>query len=359
MKILIVKLSAIGDVIHTLPALNAIRLHYPSAHIAWLVEEAAADLVEGHRALDRVLISKRKTWIQGAVSRDAVSHVKKAALFLKQLRDTPYDMIFDFHGLLKSSLFVALARGKRKIGFGKGMEHMEYSHLFLNERVPAVSMEHHALKRQLLLLQAVGIRCDRIVYDVPIRDADRKAVESLLAAAGIPAGRPFVAVNPGAKWTTKLWRPEHFAEAADRLAKRHSVAIVFTGSREDGIMVNKIRARMKAAATALAGKTTLKVLGAVYEKAACVLSTDTGPMHLAAAVGTPVAGLFGPTAPWRTGPYGKENGVVRAGTPCSPCFKRKCPFSETRPSAAMACMDGISVDDVVGAVAALLGKRER
>ncbi len=353
-NILIVKLSAIGDVLHTLPAANALRAHYPSARMTWLVEEAASDLVLGHRALDRVLVSRRKTWIRGLASRDAPSHLRAMAAFVRCLRDTHYDMIFDFHGLLKSSLLIFFAKGKRKIGFGKGMTHMESSHLFLNERIPAVSMEHHALKRQLMLLEALGIRSNTIAYDVPIRQQDRKAARALLAAWGIPPDVPYVAVNPGARWKTKLWPPERFARVADALIRRHSVKVLFTGSREDVDMVEAIRARMAGQAAGLAGRTTLKVLGALYEKAALVLSTDTGPMHLAAAVKTPVVALFGPTAPWRTGPFGEAHRVVRAKMPCSPCFKRACPLDQGRSTDTAPCMGRISAAEVLGAVDAVM-----
>ncbi|PIP37720.1 MAG: lipopolysaccharide heptosyltransferase I [Desulfobacterales bacterium CG23_combo_of_CG06-09_8_20_14_all_52_9] len=350
MNILIVKLSAIGDVIHTLPALNALRAHYPFARITWLVEEAASDLVIGHRALDRVLVSRRKTWIRGLFSGDAVLHFKAAAFFLKNLRDTRYDMILDFHGLLKSSLLIFLARGKRKIGFGKGMAHMEYSHLFLNERIPAVSMEYHALKRQLIFLEGLGIRCSRIVYDVPIRMQDRKEAGQLLASCGIQPDAVYVAINPGAKWVTKLWEPGKFARVADDLIRRHSVRIIFTGSREDSAMVGAIRGRMKEPAAGVTGKTTLNVLSAIYENAACVLSTDTGPMHLAAAVGTPVVALFGPTAPSRTGPFGKRHRVLRTKMACSPCFKRECLLKRHGANVTALCMEQISVQDVIEAV---------
>lgn len=346
MKILMVKLSAIGDVIHTLPALNALRAHDPGAHITWLVEEAASDLVVGHRALDRVLISRRKAWVRGIMTGDAAGSLRETAVFLRHLRDTQYDMILDFHGLLKSSILVALARGKRKIGFGQGMEHMEKSHLFLNERIPAVSMEHHALKRQLMLLEALGIRCDTVVYHVPIGAADRKAAETLLKSQGIFPGAAYVAVNPGAKWKSKLWPPERFAACVDALMHRYSMRTVFTGSREDIPLVEAIRSRMSEQAASLAGKTSLKILGALFENAACVLSTDTGPMHLAGAVGAPVVALFGPTAPWRTGPFGGSHRVVRTRMECSPCFKRDC---ETT-----ACMAGISVPEVIEAVIGLI-----
>ena len=121
MNILIVKLSAIGDVIHTMPALNAIRRHYPDARITWLVEEAASGLLEGHEALDRVLVSKRKRWLKNLRTSSRFEAVREAYRFVKELRDTHYDLIFDFQALLKSGILIALARGKRKVGFDKGL----------------------------------------------------------------------------------------------------------------------------------------------------------------------------------------------------------------------------------------------
>jgi len=230
------------------------------------------------------------------------------------------------------------------------MAHMEYSHLFLNERIPAVSMEYHALKRQLIFLEGLGIRCSRIVYDVPIRMQDRKEAGQLLASCGIQPDAVYVAINPGAKWVTKLWEPGKFARVADDLIRRHSVRIIFTGSREDSAMVGAIRGRMKEPAAGVTGKTTLNVLSAIYENAACVLSTDTGPMHLAAAVGTPVVALFGPTAPSRTGPFGKRHRVLRTKMACSPCFKRECLLKRHGANVTALCMEQISVQDVIEAV---------
>ena len=152
MKILIIKMSAIGDVIHTLPALNALRQHFPEANITWLVEEAAADLVVGHPALDRVIVSCRKRWAKALLAGPRKEALKAAGAFLRALRDTRYDVILDFQALLKSGVMVALARGGRKIGFDRGMAHMEHSYLLLNERIPPVSMEIHALVRNLMML---------------------------------------------------------------------------------------------------------------------------------------------------------------------------------------------------------------
>ncbi len=346
MNILIIKLSAIGDVIHTLPALNAIRSAYPSAYITWLIEEAAAPLIIDHSALDRVIVSRRKSWIRDLRKGQWKSVINETAGLVQTLRDTAYDLVFDFQALLKSGVPVALCRGKRKIGFDRGMEHQEHSYLFLNERVAPVDMNHHAILRTLMMLDAAGIQSRNVSYRLPIQDADRDAVTRLLSLKGIKDVRPLICINPVAKWTTKLWPNDCFAELADRLSERYQISPVFTGAPEDKETVWNILSRMKSSAVDLTGKTSLKTLAALYETADMLISTDTGPMHLGAAVNTPVVALFGPTAPWRTGPMGNQHQVIRAGLPCSPCFKRQCSTCD--------CMNHIRVDQVLEGVARVM-----
>jgi heptosyltransferase I len=350
-NILIVKLSAIGDVIHTLPALNAIRRHYPDAHITWLVEEAAADLVIGHRALDRVIVSGRKRWIAQLKSSRRKQAIAEIRTFWRDLRDTHYDIIIDFQSLLKSGMLVRLARGTRRIGFDKGMQHQEHSYLFLNERVPPVDMEVHALTRGLMLLESIGIYTREAVYHVPVSEVDRHRVNDLLRDQGINGRRRLVAINPMALWETKLWRSERFAALADRLVREKNIDVVFTGGPADRPAVREIVSLMAAPVTNIAGRTSLKMLAALYGQAALLVTTDTGPMHLAAAVDTKVVALFGPTAPWRTGPYGKGHRVIRVPLSCSPCFKRQCNTCR--------CMDLITVDAVFEGVTALLDSRRQ
>lgn len=346
MNILIVKLSAIGDVLHTLPALNAIREAYPSARITWLIEEAAAPLITGHPALDRILVSRRKSWVREIREGRWKPAIREAAGLIRMLRDTRYDLVFDFQALLKSGVLIALTRGRRKIGFGRGMEHQEHSYLFLNERLPPVGMNIHAIFRNLMMLESAGIHSRSIVYNLPIREDDRRTVMQLLARSAIAASRPLICINPVAKWETKLWGNARFSELGDRLAERYGVCPVFTGAPEDRETVHQILSQMRHPGVDLTGKTTLKTLAALYESADVLISTDTGPMHLGAAVETPVVALFGPTAPWRTGPMGDSHPVIRAGLPCSPCFKRRCPTRE--------CMDRISVEQVLAAVERVL-----
>ena len=342
MNILIVKLSAIGDVIHTLPVLNAVRKCYPDAHITWLVEEAASSLIEGHTALNRVLVSKRKSWIKGITGHSYLDNIREAFSFIKELRDTKYDLILDFQALLKSGILIRLARGKRKIGFDKGMEHQEHSYIFLNERIPPVDMEIHALTRGMMLLEAIGIRSYDVEYNIYISDQDRKKADDLLLQHEEKEYKTIAAINPVAKWETKLWDKAKFAKLADSLIKQYNVKVVFTGSAEDRNLILDIISKMKGKAYNLAGMTSLKTLIAVFEKTDFLISTDTGPMHMAAAVGTPVIALFGPTAPWRTGPFGAGHQIIRAGLECSPCFKRQCKTIE--------CMKQISVEQVLDGV---------
>ena len=346
MKILIVKMSAIGDVIHTLPALTALRRHYPNAQIDWLIEETAVEVVRGHSALDRLLIWQRKSTIKQFQSGNRSAVLDEIMRLAKELRATRYDLVIDFHALLKSSLWVLLARAGRKTGFGRGMEHSEGSYLFLNERVPAISMDIHALDRGLTLLKALGIPTEKVIYDFPILQEDEAQAHTLLEAAGMNPEDRLLAIHPMTLWPTKLWDNQRFGQVADRLIE-NGFRVAFTGGAADVPVIDQICGGMRHCAIRLDGCTSLKTLAAVYRLACAVISTDTGPMHLAAAVGTPVVALFGPTAPWRTGPYGKEHTVLRVGLDCSPCFRKHCLTTRYEP---MACMHRITVDQVVEAV---------
>ncbi len=346
LNILIVKTSAIGDVIHTLPALTALRRHYPRARIDWLIEEAAVEAVRGHEALDHLLIWRRKTSIRQFRNGNRLAVVQEIRRLAKEVRLTRYDLLIDFHALLKTSLWVLLARAERKVGFGRGMAHAEGSYLFLNERVPAVSMEVHALERGLILLKALGIPADKVVYGFPILEEHQAEAHRLLSAEGVMPNDRLVAIHPMALWDTKLWPSACFGAVADRLIEQ-GFRVAFTGGPADREALDEICRGMAHPAIRLDGRTSLKTLAGVYRLATVLLSTDTGPMHLAAAVGTPVVALFGPTAPWRTGPYGSEHLVLRVGLDCSPCFRRRC---LTAHHEEMACMRRISVDQVVAAV---------
>lgn len=336
MKILIIKLSAIGDVVQTLPALEAIKKTYPDSTVTWLVEEAAAGILEGHPLIDALLVSRRKTWFR--MLRDPFTVTRgltRLVRFLQELRSVRYDIAIDFQGLLKSGALIGLARATRKIGYDRTRE---LSYLFLNERLPAYDIEKHALDRYLDVARYLGAKDPSPVCTLPI-ERERALMKQRIEAMR-QQGRPLVAVNPVARWKTKLWPERNFAELADRLVKGKNAVVVFTGSPDDRGVNDRILSMMSGKAVNWAGETTLKELAALASLADLFITTDTGPMHLAAAAGAKVLALFGPTAPWRTGPYGPSHIVVRTGIGCSPCFKRAC-------DEGVQCMEGITVEDVM------------
>lgn len=348
-KILIVKLSAIGDVIQTLPVAEALRKQYPEAHIAWVVEEEAGDLLTGHPTLDRVIVSRRKTWQKRFFrSGEFWSTLREVGEFIRDLRKQNYDWVIDTHGLFKSALLVFLSRGKRKIGYRRSPGIAEEgSYLFTNERYEPLSVERHALERYLDLVARLGVRVDKPELRFsPPADSLRKA-ESLVLGNGL-LSRPLVIIHPMAKWPTKLWPGEKFAALAESLVKKKGASVIFTGSREDREPVEKIVRRIGPSKNILilTGQTSLKELAGLFSFSDLVVTTDTGPMHLAAAVHAPLIALFGPTAPWRTGPYGDGPVILRQPLGCSPCFRKKCDSTE--------CMNSLSVEAVLKAAEAKL-----
>ncbi len=343
MNILIVKLSAIGDVIHTLPSLAALRRLYPEAHITWVIEDASSDLIAGHPYLDRVIVSHRKQWVRNLKKGRITKPLREIRAFIDDLRRRPYDLVIDFHGLIKSAAIVLLSSGKRKLGYDSMQE---LSGLFLNEKIPE-DMHKHAVDRYLDFLRYLGADVGKPEFLIPIGEENINRAGELLQRNEIDKKDSFVAVSPAALWDTKLWADERFAALSDRISEELKVSVVFTGS-ERGKLEN-IQSLMKTPSVNLGGKTTLRDLAYLYQRSALLITTDSGPMHIAAAVGTPVIALFGPTDPLRTGPYGKGHLVIRRGLPCSPCFLKKCD--------SMKCMSDISVDEVFHAVKEKLSGR--
>jgi lipopolysaccharide heptosyltransferase I len=350
-KILIVKLSAIGDVIQTLPLLAALRREFPGARIDWLVEEEAAGLLEGHPQIDRLLVSRRKSWLRNIRKPGKFSATAGQIFgFLRELRQTEYDWVLDNHGVLKSGILVGLCRGRRKIGFraAAGIAD-EGSYLFTRERYRSLPIERHALERYLDLAAQLGVPTAGVPFEYPVSPESLEAARGLLGGEG--AGSRFLAViHPLAKWDTKQWAPEKFARLADGLAERGG-RVVISGSPGDAAGVRRIleRSRNPARVLNLTGRTDLKTLAALFSLADVVITPDTGPMHLAAAVKAPLVALFGPTAPWRTGPYGEGAAVLRRALPCSPCFRKKCPTGE--------CLERIGVEEVLSAAEKKMAER--
>lgn len=332
MNILLIKLSSIGDVVHTLPTLAEIRGLYPEAHITWLVEEEAHDVIRGNPYIDRIIVSKRKMWQKNLFNPFMlVRALKEASHFIGEIRDTSYDLVIDLQGLFKSGILVYLARGGRKVGYDKTRE---LSYLFLNERIKPFDPDEHAVLRYINLAKYLGANGTHLDFQIPVEKRDMEYIDRIINASK----KPIIAINPMARWKTKQWSHRRFAELADKIRHRLEAVVIFTGSKDHIIDATRILSYMESKAINLVGKINLKELAYLFRRSNLVVSTDSGPMHIAAAVGTKVIALFGPTSPSRTGPFGEGHVIIRKDLPCSPCLKRTCPTLE--------CMDSISVEDV-------------
>lgn len=337
MRLLIVKLSALGDVVQALPLASAIKRQAPAAVVEWLVERPYAPLLAGSPAVDRVIESPRhEIWEGSGNMLTALSG------FGRSLRRHRYQAVLDLQGLMKSAIFVALCRAERKIGFRGGKEPL--AAWPLSERLDPYDPERHALERYLDLLEPLGfMRPATPEFGLCPGPAAQQRAREL---AGEGQG-PLVVLHPVAKWESKLWPVEHWARLAEGLARR-GARLVLTGAADDRPVTRAILRRSGAPGVDLAGATSLLELAAVLGRARAVVATDTGAMHLAAAVGAKVVALFGPTAPWRTGPYGRGHRVLRLGLECSPCFRREC----ERP----VCLAGLEPEKVLEETAAVLAQ---
>lgn len=338
LRILIVKLSSFGDVLHALPTLEALRAAFPTAHLTWLVEATYAPLLQSHPALDEVWPAPRLR--PGVIFRGANPGL--LARLVRRLRSSQFDLVIDLQGLLKSAVWVALARSRRKIGYDRTREG---SYRVLTERVAPFDREAHAVLRYLNLAHHLGAPVKPPRFRLGLgAEIDVSHLLPNEARGGL------VVLHPGARWPSKLWPAAAWAQLGDWLSQEHALRVAITGSAADHRLAEDILRQMRAPALSLAGRTTLPELAAVLRRARFAVTTDTGAMHLAAALETPVAALFGPTAPWRTGPFGEGHQIVRLGLGCSPCFQRRCPnprcLTDLTPEMAQAACEKILSIDV-------------
>lgn len=346
-RILIIKPSSLGDVVNALPFLSSLRQRYPDRHIAWLVEEAAAELLLGHPLLDRIIVSGRRRW--GREVRTAFRGpvaLREMAALIAELRQGQYDLVVDLQGLLKSALMVICAGARFRVGLAGAREG---SGRALTHVVPLPPGPLHAVDRYLEVARFLGADPLSKAFVFPSRPDDGAMAEALLAEAGVKPNTLVIALNPQARWPTKLWGEERFARVGEALARRHGARILVIGSSSDLPLAKRLAGRMNPAPFVTAGRTDLKVLIALLRRIDLLVTVDSGPMHLAAALGTPLVALFGATDPRLIGPYGGDGVVLRVPLPCSPCSKRRCQIEADR-----LCMRSISIEEVAEAASALL-----
>jgi ADP-heptose:LPS heptosyltransferase len=311
-KALLVRLSAIGDVVHTLPVAAALRRRGFDVH--WVVEPPARPLVDGNPAVSRA--------IAAPAARPA--GLPRAWSAARALRRDGLDVALDLQGLWKSAAWARASGAGRVIGFAGPWRREPMSEMLLGVRIAPAREPGHVIDKNLALLRALDIRAegDREFPLPPAPEEKRRVAEQLAARDW----RDFAVLNPGGGWASKLWPPASFGAVAQGLAARGLVPIVTWGPGEQGLAEAVVAASGKTATACF--PTTLLEYAEVARRARVVVAADTGPLHLACAVGAPVVGLFGPTDPARNGPCGDLDLTVRRQPLCSPCHRRRCSVHE-------------------------------
>ena len=322
MRILIVKLGSIGDIIHTLPALAALRAAMPRAEISWVVEQRSSEILRDNPILDRLIEVDTKALRRGLMSGETLRAPRQQ---LRRLRASAFDLAIDFQGLLKSASIARLSGARRVFGFSRDALREPASRLLLSKSIPITAKTHVIRKNLALLAGALGVAVpeDASDFAFPIATSTHHKEEAFLASEGLD-GR-YVILNPGGGWPTKLWSAERFGELADHLWSHHGLhSIISVGPGEEGL-AEKV---LQSSRSGKARVATLSLKG-FYELAAgaqLYVGGDTGPTHLAIAAGTPIVGLFGPTEWWRNGsPRPEDICVDRVDIDCrTDCHRRAC-----------------------------------
>jgi lipopolysaccharide heptosyltransferase I len=319
LKILILKPSSLGDVIQALPVLRLLKLHFRDAEIHWWIDSSLAPLIEGDPDLAGIVRFERKRWSSPA-------HWPEMLRSVRWLRAQRFDWIIDLQGLLRSSVFGWLSRGRFFVGLeNRNRGSREGAHLFYDEAV-RLPVPLHAVTRYLSILPVLGVPLDAAFQWLPERPEVAAAVKAKWPE--LKTASRWIAIQPGARWDTKRWPVEHFTKLAGLLAQKHpGVRFAVFGSADERQFGEIISSAAPERILNLCGRTPLPEMIEWLRLCELMITNDTGPMHVAAALGVPVVALFGPTDPRSTGPYGQLENVIRMGLPCSPCFNSSCQWT--------------------------------
>ena len=359
LRILLVKLSAIGDCIYALPLVHALRRRFPKAFIAWVIDARASEVVQGQEGVDEMIVVDTRGWRRQLVSGQWGLMVRSIKEVFFRLRRQRFDIAIDAQGLIKSGALTWLSGAPLRIGFESSACREKLNTLFTNHRVrlPGDSISEgpvHVLEKNLLLLTPLGIEPARdhgetTDFHFTIRPDDDKRVADFLADSQISNGRALIGIHPGAGHPVKFWEEDRFSDLSDLLIERLGATVALFGGIDSADRIQSIRTRMNHSPL-LVPRLTLKQLGAFFRRCQVVVSADSGPLHLAAAVGCANVGLFGPSDPRICGPRGQKSLAIKK--PCS-CegpkghfFNRRC----WQPT----CMKSIETEEVYQAVQKLL-----
>lgn len=347
-RICIVRLGALGDVVNTLPALDALRAAYAAAHIAWLVESPWQDILPGPPRLDEAIVAPKREWLAKLRNvANLASLPSDVARFVRELRERKFDLAIDFHGNLRSGIATALTGAKNKAGYAPGFC-KEWNCIFTNRHYPVGGGRVHRVDRALALAEAIGAKRQNEVPRLDVRDDALAFAKKVMNDAGL-ATRPVVAVHPGTSrfGEYKRWPAERFNEVIRLLDTRGFASLITWGPCE-----RELAEAAAAGTNATVSPETRSImeLAALLSLCDAFIGSDSGPAVLAAAVDTPPVVLFGPKNPAVYAPRHPRTRVVEVPMDCRPCSKRSCNDPK--------CMTHITVAQAVDAALALLKEME-
>ena len=314
MKILIVKLSAIGDVIHALPVAGALKECFPQSRITWVVEKPAYDLLVNNPHIDEIIIFDKPKF------KSLSGLIRNAPTFINRLRAGHYDLALDLQGLFKSAAIGYCSGAPQRFVYCNARE---MSHL-LATKVSGPHAAGHIVEQYLDVVRELGCQVQEAKWAFPLTAEEECSAADIANQAGFSLDDPFVILAPGANWPNKRWPVVNFAALADWLAA-HDIKSVIAGGAGDQPLAYSITAAAKTSPLNITGRTSLKQLAYITGKARAFVGGDTGPMHLAAALKVPVVALMGPTDIPRNGPYGQAGNALTTSHACHGCWKRACP----------------------------------
>lgn len=327
-RILIIRLSGIGDVVHTLPLLGALRKRYPHAYIAWLVQRKAEGIILGHPYLDEVITFDRERWIRGLWS------------LIKGLRNRRFDLVIDSHGQFRSGLFAYITGARTRLGFN-AKDGRELNSLFINLKAPPFPEDWHAVERYLGLASLLGVKIEKREFLIQIGEPEKEYVERFLEEKGISKGEFLIALNPGSSWKSKIWPSRNYARLADILIKKFRAKVILLWGQGEESLVESISSTMEEKPLT-APRTDLKELASLISRCTMFIGSDSAPLHIASSLSVPSVGLYGPTNPHRNGPYGPENIAIKKDLSTLSCRRKGCRKCKTQD-----CMQLITVEEVV------------
>lgn len=330
-NILIIKPSSLGDIVMALPALSALRRNFPKSKITWLIRPEFASILEGHPDIDNIILFDRRFLGRAWYNPKAFASL---LLLIKQLKKNKFDAVIDLQGLFRTASLAWLSGCKKRFGLADARElaHIFYTHTVTKEQDSA-----HVVDYYLKVIQAVGASGINVEFVLPQDPAAVDSVESLLTSRRIKPGNYAVLV-PGSAHKSKCWPADNFAALADKITSDFAISIILVGTEPEKVITQKIASKATAKVEDFAGLTTLPELVALFRKAAVVVTNDTGPGHIAVALGIPLVMIFGPSNPIRIFPYCRPE-TVAAVDP----FRRGPKLQSTNPAHAI---DAITVDEV-------------